>query len=221
MSRVVVVPGAAVRSYVRPAVDALRERGIDAELLAAPGEPGTPADLAEYGRGLAARFDTAPVDLLVGLSVGCQVTAVAVAAAAQTDRRPVRRLMLVSPTVDPAARTTARLVGRWMAGGRAEPGRLLIDQLPDWWRAGRRRITGVVRSALSIEIEHVLDPLPVPTDVVHAEHDQITSHSYAARLATGLGARLVLLPGATHSWPYRHEHAFADLIENVLKENRS
>ena len=217
MSRVGIVPGAAVRSYVRPAVDALRERGIDAELLPAPGQPGTPADLAEYGRELAGRLDLAPVDLLVGLSVGAQAAAVA----ARAEPGAIGRLMLVGPTVDPATRTAFRLVGRWIAGGRAEPGRLLADQLPDWWRAGPRRIAGVVRSSLDVEIERVLDPLPVPTDVVHAEHDQITSHAYASRLATGLGARLLLLPGASHSWPYRHERAFADLIEDVLKEHRS
>lgn len=211
VSRVGIVPGAAVRRYVRPAVEALCERGIDAELLAAPGEPGTSADLAGYGRELAGRLDLAPVDLLVGLSVGAQAAAVAARAAPKA----VGRLMLVGRTVDPSARTAVRLVGRWVAGGRAEPARLLADQIPDWWRAGPRRIARVVRSSLDVEIERVLHPLPVPTDVVHAEHDRITSHSYASRLAAGLGARLVLLPGASHSWPYRHERAFADLVENV------
>lgn len=219
MSSVMIVPGAAVRDYARPAVEELCGRGIDAELLAAPGEPGTPADLAEYGRELGARLDAAPTDLLVGLSVGAQ--AAAVAAATRTEARPVGRLVLIGPTVDPAARTHARLVGRWLAGGRAEPGSLLISQLPDWWRAGPRRIAAVVRSALDVDIERVLDPLPVPTAIVHAEYDQITSHTYAADLATRIGARLVVLPGATHSWPHRHEHDFADLIDDILEEGRS
>lgn len=50
MARVLVVPGAAVRSYVYPAVEELRRRRIDVELLAAPGEPGQPARLDEYGQ---------------------------------------------------------------------------------------------------------------------------------------------------------------------------
>lgn len=212
-----VVPGAAVRAYVRPAVDAVCRRGVDARLLPAPGEPGTPADLVRYGRELAARLEDSPADVLIGLSVGAQVAAVA-AATVGSGRRPLGRLVLVSPTVDPAARTPARLAGRWLRGGRAEPRGLLADQLPDWWRAGPARIAAVVRSALDVEIERVLDPLPVPTDVVHAEHDRITSHAYAARLAAALGARLVLLPAATHSWPYRCADEFADLVDDVVEE---
>ncbi|MDQ4119451.1 MAG: hypothetical protein M3235_21200, partial [Actinomycetota bacterium] len=106
MTRVLVVPGAAVRGYVRPAVHELRDVGVDAELLAAPGEPGTPAELAAYGRVLGARIEAAadrfgPVDLLIGLSVGAQVAAVAAAHPAPTGSPVIRRVMLVSPTVDP------------------------------------------------------------------------------------------------------------------------
>ncbi len=34
VTRVLIVPGAAVRSYVRPAADALRDRGVEVHLLA-------------------------------------------------------------------------------------------------------------------------------------------------------------------------------------------
>jgi hypothetical protein len=79
--RVLVVPGAAVRSYVRSAMQELRERGFDAQLLAAPGSPDAPADLAAYGSALADRLraEATPVDLLIGLSVGAQAAAVAAA----------------------------------------------------------------------------------------------------------------------------------------------
>lgn len=66
-----VVPGLAVRRYVVPAAQALRERGLKVNLLDAPGSPGAAADLGEYGHQLAGRLDAGPpVDLLVGLSVG-------------------------------------------------------------------------------------------------------------------------------------------------------
>src|SRR5690349_13195064 len=110
--RVLVVPGAAVRSYVRPVLRELRERGFDAELLAAPGAPGSPADLVGYGTALGGRLrtDPAPVDLLVGLSVGAQAAAVAAAATVVPDAAAaegdavgappqVRRVLLVGPTV--------------------------------------------------------------------------------------------------------------------------
>jgi pimeloyl-ACP methyl ester carboxylesterase len=232
VARVLVVPGAAVRSYVCPAVEELQRRDLDAELLAAPGEPGQPARLDEYGRVLAGRIAAEdPVDLLIGLSVGAQVAAVAAGVASTASLRrpgsatplpvtvpapPIRNLMLVSPTVDPEARTTPALVTRWLAGGRRERAGLLREQLPDWRRAGPRRIAAVVRSALEVEVEQLLPAVSVPVTVVHAERDIITSHAYAARLAADHGARFVVVPGASHSWPYRDESRFADLAEAVL-----
>jgi hypothetical protein len=233
VARVLMVPGAAVRSYARPAVEELWRRGLDAELLAAPGEPGQPAHLDEYGQVLAERISAGePVDLLIGLSVGAQVVAVAAAvssmASVQEGPAPatplrttvappaIRGLMLVSPTVDPESRTGASLVARWLAGGRRERAGLLREQAPDWRRAGVRRVVAVVRSALTVEIEQILPAVSVPITVVHAAGDVITSHAYAPGLAADNGARLVVVPNATHSWPYRDEARFADLVEKVL-----
>lgn len=207
-ARVVVVPGLAVRRYVRPAVAALRDRGVDARLAPAPGEPGAPADLLDYGDTLAARLRPGPpVDLLVGLSVGAQA-----AARAATHPGAAGRLVLVSPTVDPAARSVPALLGRWLAGGRVEPPRLGLEQVPDWLAAGPRRVAAVVRSALAVHLESALADVPVPVTVVHAERDVVTSHTYAALLAATTGGRLVVVPGATHSWPFADADRFADLV---------
>jgi len=233
VARVLVVPGLAVRSYVQPAVEELRRRDIGAELLAAPGEPGQPAHLAEYGRVLAGRISAEePVDLMIGLSVGAQVVAIAAAVPSMvaSGERPdpatslpttapspaIRRLMLVSPTVDAQSRTAASLVARWLGGGRREPAGLLREQAPDWRRAGIRRVVAVVRSALTVKIELLLPEVSVPVTVVHAARDVITSHAYAAGLAADNGAHFVVVPNATHSWPYRDEARFADLVEKVL-----
>ena len=233
MARVLVVPGAAVRSYVQPAVEELRRRDIEADLLAAPGEPGQPAHLDEYGRVLAGRISVEePVDLLIGLSVGAQVAAVAAAVSsmialrrqpcqatslqATVPSQAIRGLMLVSPTVDPESRTVASLVARWLVGGRRERAGLLREQAPDWRRAGIRRVMAVVRSALTVEVEQLLPAVSVPVTVVHGASDVITSHAYAARLAADNGAHFVVVPNATHSWPYCDESRFADLVEMVL-----
>jgi hypothetical protein len=212
--RVLIVPGAAVRQYARPAVEAVASRGIDARLLPAPGEPGAPADLQNYGEELARRISTgSPLDLLVGLSVGAQAAAVA-ATAVPTGQ--VRHVMLISPTVDPNVRTAPRLLGRWLAGGRLERPGLLSEQAPDWRRAGLRRLVRVVRSALAVRIEDLLPRLGAALTVGHAEHDVITSHSYAARLAADHRGRFIVVPGATHSWPYADADRFADTVEDVL-----
>jgi hypothetical protein len=210
-ARIVVVPGAAVRSYVRPAVLQARAAGWDVELAAAPGQPCAAADLWEYGRRLADRISRQPIELLVGLSVGAQAAAVAATAA------EVPRLALVGPTVDPACRTAPRLLLRWLAGGRLESPRLLPAQLPDWWRAGGRRLTRVVRSALNIELERILPRVDSRLTVLHAERDVITSHGYAAWLAADHGGQLLVLPGATHSWPHDDAEGFSAVLDRLLR----
>jgi pimeloyl-ACP methyl ester carboxylesterase len=215
VTRVLIVPGAAVRSYVRPAADALRDRGVEVHLLAAPGEPGAQARLQDYGQELADQINRdGPVDLLLGLSVGAQVAAVAAATADQ--HQGVRHLMVISPTVDPQIRTTPRLLGRWLAGGRLEPPTLFLEQFPEWRRAGPRRLFQVVRSAVTVRIEHLLPGLRARLTVVHGEHDAITSHSYAAGLATDHGGELLVVPNATHSWPYADADRFADTVQGLL-----
>jgi hypothetical protein len=215
VAQVVIVPGAAVRSYLRSAVDAVRARGIDVELLPAPGSPGVPADLARYGRRLAERIARGgPVDVLIGISVGAQAAAVA-AAAVPVVR--VRNLVLVSPTVDPRSRSVPRLLRRWLVEGRKERSALLLEQAPDWWRAGAGRLYRLVRSAVAVEVERVLPAVEARTTIVHAAADGITSHGYAASLAADHGGRFVVVPGATHSWPYRDGERFADLVEEVSR----
>jgi pimeloyl-ACP methyl ester carboxylesterase len=60
----------------------------------------------------------------------------------------------------------------------------------------------VVRSSLRVRLEDVLPRVPVALAVVHGAEDVICSHAYAAALAADHGGRLVVVPGATHSWPY-------------------
>jgi pimeloyl-ACP methyl ester carboxylesterase len=153
------------------------------------------------------------VDLLVGLSVGSQAAAVAAAACGDSG---VRRLLLISPTVDPAQRTALRFLAQWAAAGRLEDPALFREQLPEWRAAGPRSLLGVVTSALQVRLEQVLIDVSSPLTVVHAEDDAITGHGYAAGLATRFHGRLVVVPSAVHSWPYRHGPDFADLVQDVL-----
>ncbi|HEX3614196.1 MAG TPA: alpha/beta fold hydrolase [Sporichthyaceae bacterium] len=214
--RVLIVPGAGVRRYVHPAAERLSGRGCDVTLCSAPGAPGPAPGLRDYGAQLAEGIDAAcaPVDLLVGLSFGAQAAAVA---ACLTRPGQVRRLMLISPTVEPQARNLSRLLGRWVLAGRDEPLRLLAEQAPDWCRAGPVRLAQLLRSAAALHLEDVLPGVAATLTVVHAEIDRITSHAYAARLAAERSARLVVVPGATHSWPYGDAERFADLVEEVLR----
>jgi hypothetical protein len=57
MTRVIAVPGLAVRTYVAPPVQHLRSHGYDATLLQPPAWRGVDQDLELYGRHLAADID--------------------------------------------------------------------------------------------------------------------------------------------------------------------
>ena len=57
---------------------------------------------------------------------------------------------------------------------------------------------------------------PAPVTVVYGEDDEVSSHSYAAFLAAKHGARLIIVPEATHSWPFRDADRFAALVERLL-----
>lgn len=212
MAKVMIVPGLAVRDYADPAVRVLQHRGHDAELLDPPGWRGSDCDLGLYGRHLADRIDAdgLTVDVLVGLSVGTQAAAVAAA-----ESTCVERLLLVSPTVDPAARTRGRLLRAWLLGKEVGGPSLWTQQVPDWSRAGVGRIYAGFSSAVELLLEDVLPDVSAEVTLVHGELDPITSHHYVARLAADHDCRLLLLANGTHSWPMRDEQKFAGLIEEL------
>jgi hypothetical protein len=215
---VLIVPGLAVRSYAIPAAQALRARGYRVHLLRPPAWHGAPTDLDKYGRLLAEQIEVRGdnVDLLVGLSVGTQAAAVA---AGHTDF--IRRLVLISPTVDPRKRTIAKLLGAWMFGSddAEDPG--ILSQLPDWWHAGLPRIAAGFFSALRVPLERVLPDSKADLTIVHAEHDGLGSAEWGARLANENDGRYYFEPDAPHSWPIGDERGFADLVDRLLREGKS
>lgn len=211
LSRVLIVPGLAVRSYAEMAARQLRTTGHDVELLPAPAWRGTSDELDEYGRQLADRIDSenTPVTVLVGLSVGTQAATVA---ACRTTL--VQNLLLVSPTVDPRLRTRRRLAAAWLL--RKEPGGPPPrEQLPDWSRAGPIRILSGFDSAVRLPLEDLLPKVTARVVIVHAEHDPLTSHHWAADLAAHHGCRLLLVPSGSHSWPVDDAARFVTVVSEL------
>lgn len=214
--RILIVPGLAVRSYALPAARRARAAGHRVSLLRAPAWHGAPVDLDRYGARLAAHLERLgePVDLLVGLSVGTQA-----AAAAARRTRLVRRLLLVSPTVDPALRTLPRLLGTWWRGnrGHGEPG--FLEQVPDWLRAGVPRIAaGFLSTLRSPPLEQALPRVAARTTVAHAEHDDLGTAGWARELAHAAHGRYLLLHGAPHSWPAADPQGFVALVGALARE---
>jgi hypothetical protein len=68
-----------------------------------------------------------------------------------------------------------------------------------------------------VHIEDLLPAVQAQLTVVHGEDDVITSHAYTAALPTDHGSRLVVVPSATHSWPYAGAGRFADTVGGLLR----
>ena len=218
----VVVPGLCVSTYLRPACDALALAGFDAHLVVPPGwsEGGTPATeprtLADLARPIAdwlAADDLHDVTL-VGQSVGAQIAAhVAVLA---SDR--VRRLVLHGPVFDPRQRTLRSAVLHWASDIPREHPSLMVAEVPDWWRAGPRRIVRTLKMALEDRIETSLDALPARTmvvDVVVGERDPLSTRGWTASLVRG-GGRHVVQPGLPHSAPQADPVGFARIVADLV-----
>ena len=212
-ARVIVVPGLAVRAYAELPVQHLGDNGYDATLLQPPAWRGVERDLERYGRNLAAEIDRdgAPIDVLIGLSAGTQAAAVA---ASLTDL--VQRLVLVSPTIDPAYRSMIKQSLVFVRGDPHDKAAFL-SQVPDWSRAGIPRIFRGFASAIALHLEDVLPKVRAEVTIIHTEHDPLTTHAYAASLAEINGARLVLMPGASHSWPKADSARFLRFINELLR----
>jgi pimeloyl-ACP methyl ester carboxylesterase len=213
MARVLVVPGLAVHAYVELPVRHLRDSGHDAELLEPPAWRGVDHDLELYGQKLAADIDHdgAPVDVLIGLSIGTQAAAVAASLTSL-----VRHLVLVSPTIDPAYRSMIKQVAVFFLRGDPHDKATFFSQLPDWSRAGVRRIFRGFASSLAVPIENILPRVGAEVTIIHNEHDLFTTHGYASWLAETNDAKLILMPGVSHSWPKADSARFLRFINALL-----
>ena len=213
MARVLVVPGLAVQAYAELPVRHLCDNGHDAKLLNPPAWRGVDHDLKRYGQKLAADIDHdgLPVDVLIGLSVGTQAAAVAACSTSL-----VRHLVLVSPTIDPAYRSMIKQATVFFLRGDPHDKASFFSQVPDWSRAGVRRIFRGFASALALPIEDVLPGVPAEVTIIHTEHDLLTTHAYASWLAEISDARLIVMPGGSHSWPKADSARFLRLIDGLV-----
>jgi pimeloyl-ACP methyl ester carboxylesterase len=154
--------------------------------------------VSDHARLLAAWLDArgrGPVCLLAN-SYGCQV-AVDLAV-----RRPdlVAALVLVGPTVDPAAASIAGQVGRWARDLYREDPRQAVILARDIRDAGPRRIAGTLRDSVRDRIETKLPLVTAPTLLVRGARDAVAPARWLAAAARLMpDATTVQIPGAAHN----------------------
>ena len=131
--------------------------------------------------------------VVLGNSFGCQV-AVELAV-----RHPehVRGLVLVGPTMDPAARTTSRQILRWLRDTAREDPLQLPILLRDIYDAGLHRVIGTLAHALRDPIEDKLPLVRVPVLVTRGE--------------------LAVVPGP-HNANYGAAHHLGALVRDFLRQ---
>lgn len=176
---------------------------------AAPEPPRTPtiernADiLAAYLRERGIR----PV-VAIGHSMGTQI----VIELAVRHPRLVDRIVLVGPTVDPAARTALRQLARLGQDLAIESPRVLALGTREYLRAGpnlRRKM----RAMLVHRPEDVLPRVPVPALVLRGEHDRVVPAVWARRVAALLPrGRFEQIDGHGHETMIRDAGPSAEAI---------
>jgi pimeloyl-ACP methyl ester carboxylesterase len=179
-----------------------------------PDDPPTVAGLADV---LAAWLKAAePAQpCLLGGSFGCQV------AVELATRFPglISALVLVGPTVDPHARSAARLAGQWLRNSVRESPRMMPLNVADYRDAGLRRVLASFGASMRDRIEDKLPYVDVPVLVVRGGKDRMVSQAWAEEVTRLLPyGRLSVMEGLPHMVPYRDPHGLAREVAAFLRE---
>lgn len=217
---VVVVMGSSVADYLMPAVATLanwtRAHLVELPGFAGSGEPPHNLSVAEHGHAVASWLDAMDLGAVVlgGHSSGTQVAAHA--AALRPDG--VNALVLASPTIDPVARSWPRLIIRWRLDGRHEPPGLTESHLPEWRRAGARRLVQLTRAHLHDELETTLANVAVPTLILRGRKDRLLTSDWVEQLVAVLGGAEVIEMEGAHTFVWLDPEAWSEPIRRFVLE---
>jgi pimeloyl-ACP methyl ester carboxylesterase len=186
--------------YLMPTAAALPGRVFVPDLpgFGLSGKPAAVLTPAQHADVLAAWLDATGLDgaHVLGNSFGCQV---AVELAIQ---RPdlVAGLILVGPTVDPAAPSSGAQILRFGYDLISEDPHQIPMIAADVRDSGPRRILRTLRHAVAHHIERRLPLVEAPILVLRGEHDPIAPPAWAAQ-AAALARRgsAGVIPGAAHN----------------------
>jgi pimeloyl-ACP methyl ester carboxylesterase len=182
-------------------------------------DPGRVLNVAEHADHLAGWLEAAELPPLVvlGNSFGCQV---AVDLAVRYPDR-VLGLVLVGPTMDPAARTASRQILRWVGDTALEDPLQLPILARDLRDAGPHRVVGTLAHALHDPIEHKLPLISVPVLVTRGSREPIVPMAWAQAASRLLPlGELAVVPGS-HNANYGAADHLAELVLAFLRSRVS
>jgi 2-hydroxy-6-oxonona-2,4-dienedioate hydrolase len=178
-------------------------------------KPGRILDVPTLADVLVAWMDAVGIEraVLLANSLGCQIAA---DVAARYPNR-VSHLILVGPTIDPAARTARQQIKRLLLDALRERRTLILLAQLDYLRAGPRRVVGTLRVALRDRIEEKLPRVTAPTLVVRGGRDVLVPQRWAEEVTRLLpNARLVVVPGSAHAVNYSRPDELATAVRQFL-----
>jgi pimeloyl-ACP methyl ester carboxylesterase len=224
LSPLILVHGLGVSSrYMMPTAARLApHRMVYAPDLPGFGRSGRPSralNLSELSDVLARWLELLGIEraVLIANSIGCQII-VDLAL-----RRPemVERLVLVSPTVDRAARTVFRSFLRLLLDVPRERLSLGFIAALDYLRAGLGRTAQTFGYAIQDEIELRLPGVRQPALVVRGEHDPVVPQKWAEEVTEGLPiGQLVVIKGASHAVNHHSPEELSRVVLDFLKQDK-
>jgi pimeloyl-ACP methyl ester carboxylesterase len=155
--------------------------------------------------------------VLAGHSFGAQIAVVL----ASRNACLVDRLVLIAPSVDPAARTLWKQFFRLVRVAPREPVRLLLlagrDYLRNW-----RRIGMMAKAALHTPIERWLPAIRRPVLVIRGTKDVVVPADWTLQVISHLHtSRLFTIPEAAHGVPFSAAKQVAHAIRHFANSGRN
>ncbi|MBF4617883.1 alpha/beta fold hydrolase [Clavibacter sp. VKM Ac-2873] len=204
----VLVPGIGVSSdyfeRLAPRLDAHGTvHALDLPGFAGVRHPRRSLAIREYADLVDAAIQALDLDdpVLVGHSMGTQVVADLAA------RRPgISTLVLISPVVDPAARSVPVAAARFLRSSWHEPRRIQVLAVRAYLVCGVRWFLRVLPRMMRFPIEDRLPGIRASALVIRGEHDAVVPRAWVEEMGRLLPrARVWEIPGAAHS--VMHDHA--------------
>ena len=154
-----------------------------------------------------------PPPILLGHSTGAQ--AALRTAILAPDR--VEALVLVGPTVDPAARSWSRLIARYCQPLWREPPTELVAVRRSIMAGGISSVARLIASALADRPEQLITQLSMPTMILAGKHDRVASPTWCRHLADLGQTRLQMLPGG-HNFCFPYAAMADEAIRDAVKD---
>jgi 2-hydroxy-6-oxonona-2,4-dienedioate hydrolase len=154
-----------------------------------------------------------PSAILLGNSLGCQI----IVQLALKHPECIERAILVSPTMDPKARTIHQQAGRLLINLSREPLSFLPVLVCEFLAAGITCTIRALRYALDDPIEEYLPHVHIPTLVVRGSRDPIVPQEWAEKVNHLLpDSQLVVIKGAAHAVNFNAPEQLVSLTNRFI-----